>query len=64
MANRCDICGKGPQYGHSVSHSNIHTKRVWKPNLQQIRIRLENGTPRRVRICTGCLSANKVIKAY
>ena len=31
---KCDITGKGKQYGNSVSFSQRHTKRVWKPNLQ------------------------------
>ena len=31
---RCDITGKGKQYGNNVSFSQRHTKRVWKPNLQ------------------------------
>jgi large subunit ribosomal protein L28 len=31
---KCDITGKGKQYGNSVSFSQRHTKKVWKPNLQ------------------------------
>ena len=31
---KCDITGKGKQYGNKVSFSQRHTKRVWKPNLQ------------------------------
>lgn len=31
---RCEITGKGKQYGNNVSFSQRHTKRVWKPNLQ------------------------------
>lgn len=30
----CAITGKGKQYGHNVSFSQRHTKKVWKPNLQ------------------------------
>jgi len=30
----CDITGKGKQFGNSVSFSQRHTKKVWKPNLQ------------------------------
>lgn len=30
----CEITGKGKQYGHNVSFSQRHTKKVWKPNLQ------------------------------
>jgi large subunit ribosomal protein L28 len=31
---RCDITGKGKQYGHNVSPSLRRTKKVWEPNLQ------------------------------
>ena len=35
MSQICDITGKGKQYGHNVSFSQRHTKKVWKPNLQK-----------------------------
>lgn len=35
MASRCELTGKGKQYGNNVSFSMRHTKRVFKPNLQK-----------------------------
>ncbi len=35
MAQKCAILGKGKQFGHNVSFSQRHTKKVWKPNLQK-----------------------------
>lgn len=32
---KCEITGKGKQFGNSVSFSQRHTKKVWKPNLQK-----------------------------
>jgi len=32
--NKCDLTGKGKQFGNNVSFSQRHTKKVWKPNLQ------------------------------
>ena len=32
---KCEITGKGKQYGHNVSFSLRRTKKVWKPNLQK-----------------------------
>ncbi|HVV66647.1 MAG TPA: 50S ribosomal protein L28 [Candidatus Saccharimonadales bacterium] len=32
---KCDLTGKGKQYGHNVSFSQRHTKKVWSPNLQK-----------------------------
>jgi len=31
---KCEISGKGKQYGHNVSFSQRHTRKVWRPNLQ------------------------------
>ncbi len=35
MAARCELTGKGKQFGNNVSFSKHTTKRVWKPNLQK-----------------------------
>jgi large subunit ribosomal protein L28 len=34
MSRVCQVTGKKPMSGHSVSHSNIKTKRRFLPNLQ------------------------------
>ncbi len=34
MARVCLVTGKKPMVGHTVSHSNIKTKRRFLPNLQ------------------------------
>lgn len=31
---KCELTGKGKQFGHNISFSQRHTKKVWKPNLQ------------------------------
>jgi large subunit ribosomal protein L28 len=62
MAKVCAICGKGPSFGNSRSHSMVATRRRFDPNLQRVRILL-NGVPRRVSVCTRCLKAGKVQKA-
>lgn len=62
MAKRCDVCGKGPLYGHNVSHAHNLTNRRWVPNLQRVRVQTPAGT-KRVRICTRCLRSGKVQKA-
>lgn len=35
MTSRCELTGKGKQFGHNVSFSLRRTKRVFKPNLQK-----------------------------
>ena len=37
MPRVCDITGKKVMSGHTVSHSNIKTKRKFNPNLQKKR---------------------------
>ena len=61
MAQRCDICDKGPSVGHKVSHAHNMTKRRWLPNLVSMRA-LVSGKSKRVRVCTRCLKAGKVTK--
>ncbi|HKJ93385.1 MAG TPA: 50S ribosomal protein L28 [Longimicrobiales bacterium] len=63
MARECYVCGKKPQFGNNVSHANNKTKRRWNPNLQHVRILAEDGTTKRVRVCTRCISAGKIRKA-
>jgi large subunit ribosomal protein L28 len=61
MARICEICGKGPQFGHRISHAHNVTKRRWNVNLQTVRA-VVNGAPRRIRVCTACLRSGKVQK--
>jgi large subunit ribosomal protein L28 len=62
MAKVCHACGKAPAFGNSRSHSMVATRRRFNPNLQRVRID-DDGTPRRVYVCTRCLKAGKVTKA-
>lgn len=63
MAQRCEVCGKGPQFGNNVSHANNRTARRFNPNIQSIRVQQPNGGAQRKRVCTRCLKAGKVAKA-
>jgi large subunit ribosomal protein L28 len=51
MARRCMISGKGPMSGNNVSHAKNRTKRRFLPNLRSVRITLEDGTTRKIKIC-------------
>jgi large subunit ribosomal protein L28 len=61
MAAVCEICGKKPFFGKSVSHSHRRTNRRWDPNVQRVRA-LVNGTPARLYACTSCIKAGKVTR--
>ena len=62
VAKVCYVCGKGPAFGHSRSHSMVATKRRFDPNLQKVRA-VVNGSPQRIYACTRCLKAGKITKA-
>ena len=62
MSKKCEICGKGQVSGNTVSHSNIHTRRKWNPNIQTVRVN-EHGTVRKINVCTRCIKSNKVTRA-
>jgi large subunit ribosomal protein L28 len=69
MANRCAVCGKGPQFGRNIRYGHggkwelraPRTNRRWLPNLQSART-LVGGTPQRIRVCAKCLKAGKVAR--
>lgn len=61
MSQVCDVCGKRPRVGMRVSHSHRRSKRRWKPNIQKVRATVD-GAPKRLRVCTSCLKANKIQK--
>jgi len=61
MARVCSICGKKPVVGNTVSHAHNKSKRLWRPNLQKVRIQ-ENGQVVRKQVCTRCIRSGKILK--
>ncbi len=61
MASVCEVCGKSPIFGKSLSHSHRRTNRRWNPNVQRVRA-IVNGSPVRLHVCTSCIKAGKVTK--
>ncbi|MBI2879240.1 MAG: 50S ribosomal protein L28, partial [Candidatus Rokubacteria bacterium] len=57
-----DLCGKGPVVGHRISHAHNVSTRRWLPNLVSLRA-VVHGQTRRVKVCTRCLRAGKVVRA-
>lgn len=71
----CFICGKRPITGNSIARRGLAkkkggvgkkitgiTRRRFLPNLQTVRIVLQNGTHKRAVVCTGCIKAKKIRK--
>jgi len=61
MAQVCQICGKKPSVGNTVSKAHNLSKRRFNINLKTMHARVD-GKPTRIRVCTSCLKAGKVIK--
>jgi len=62
LAKHCEICGKVGVVGSNISHAHNVTKRTWEPNLQRVRVKIDNEN-KRVWVCTRCLRSRKVAKA-
>lgn len=59
MSRRCAITGKGAMVGNNVSHANNRTKRRFQPNLRSIRVTMEDGTTRRIKVAASTLRTMK-----
>ncbi len=59
MARRCDVTGKGPLVGNNVSHANNKTKRRQLPNLRSVKITLEDGTTKKIKVAASTLRTMK-----
>jgi large subunit ribosomal protein L28 len=62
MAQICEVCGKGPQFGNKVSHAHNVSRRRWNVNLRPVRAAVKGGN-KRMRVCTQCLKSGKIKKA-
>jgi large subunit ribosomal protein L28 len=75
MSRECDLCGKSPQTGNQVTLRGKAkylggvgtkvtgiTRRVFRPNLQRVRITTPGGANKRIKVCTQCLRSGAVIK--
>lgn len=61
MGKVCSICGKGRLMGYNVSHAHNKTKKVWKPNIQKVRV-VKNGAAKKSNVCTRCIRSGHVEK--
>ena len=61
MAQVCELCGKGPQFGNNISHAHNVTRRRWNPNLQTVKAKTGTAA-KRVKVCTSCIKSGKVVK--
>jgi large subunit ribosomal protein L28 len=75
MSQECQVCGKKPAMGNSVTHrgkakylGGVGTKvtgisrRKFKPNLKRVHVSTPGGEHKTVRVCTQCLRSGAVTK--
>ena len=55
MSRMCQISGKRALVGNNVSHANNKTKKRFLPNLRTVRIKLEDGTSKKIKIAASTL---------
>ena len=76
MSRVCEVCGKGPLVGNSVTTrgkkkylGGVGTKitgitaRKFKPNLQRVKVTTKSGTNKTLRVCTQCIRSGAITKS-
>jgi large subunit ribosomal protein L28 len=61
MARRCEICGKGPLAGNTISHAHNKSRMRQLPNLQTVHVK-ENGHQIIKRVCTQCIKSGRITR--
>ena len=75
MSKVCDICGKAKIVGGHITRRGLakkkggigmhvvkNVKRLFTPNIQRIKVKL-NGGVSHIRVCTACIRSNLIQKA-
>jgi len=75
MARVCEVCGKGPLKGNSVTTRGKAkylggvgtkvtgiTRRQFKPNLQRVHVTVGRGTNKTLVVCTQCIRSGAITK--
>ena len=75
MPRVCELCAKRTQVGNQIARRGRAkylggvgvkttgiTRRKFLPNLQRVRVQTENGTVRRMIVCTACIRSGKITK--
>lgn len=75
MSQICEICAKKRTVGGSIVRKGLakkqggigmhvvkNNKRVFKPNIQSVKVQTEQGV-RKMKVCASCIRSGKVQKA-
>ena len=59
---KCAICEKAAHFVIKVSHSHRRSNKMWKSNIKKVKVN-DNGTPKKLYVCTSCLRSGLVERA-
>ena len=75
MARVCEVCGKGPQVGNQITTRGKAkylggvgtkvtgiTRRQFKPNLQRVKVAIDGGGTKTMRVCVQCIRSGRIRK--
>lgn len=62
MSKVCEVCGKHPVAGRSISHSHRVTNREFRPNIQRVYV-VVDGHRSKMNVCSTCLKSGKVARS-
>ncbi|MBQ0026748.1 MAG: 50S ribosomal protein L28 [Lachnospiraceae bacterium] len=59
---KCSVCGKAAHFGNMVSHSHRRSNKMWKANIQSVKVKTEGGA-KKMYVCASCLRSGAVERA-
>jgi len=59
---KCAICGKAAHFGNAVSHSHRRSNKMWKANIQSVKVKTDAGN-KKMYVCASCLRSGEVERA-
>lgn len=63
MSVYCEICGKKSLKAAKISFSHKQNVHRQLPNLQSVKVKLPDGSVKKMHVCTSCIKAGKFVKA-
>lgn len=60
---KCYVTGKSTVFGNQRSHALNATRRTWKSNLQTVRLVMEDGSVKKVKVSARALKSGKQNRA-
>lgn len=60
---KCYVTGKSTVFGNQRSHALNATRRTWKSNLQTVRLVMEDGSVKKVKVSARALKSGKPNRA-